>query len=78
MTVEERVLKLIAQAARTDAAKMNRDTEYVKDLNIVKSVAYFQLATMLEAELNIKVNFLKLRTKTVGETIDYIRTLVSP
>jgi acyl carrier protein len=77
MDLEERIFKLIAKAAQTDAAKVSRDTEYVKDLNIVKSVAYFQLATMLEAEFEIKVNFLKLRTTTVGETVDYIKSLVS-
>ncbi len=76
MAFEEKIFEIIAKVSHTDAAGITRETEYVKDLNVTKSVAYFQLAAMLDAELGIKLNFQKLRTKTVGETIDYINSMI--
>jgi acyl carrier protein len=78
VSIEERVFKIVAQACRTDATKIGRETEYVKDLNITKSVAYYQLSAMVEAEFNIKADFIKIKNSgTVGATVDYIKSLVS-
>ena len=76
MSIEEKVIKIVAQVCRTGEAGITRKTEYVKDLSVTKSVTYFQVASILEAEFDVKVNFQKLRTKTVGETIDYINGLI--
>lgn len=77
MSVEERVIQLIAQACHQDAAMIGRDTEYINDLGVTKSIAYFQLATLLEAEFDVRVDFTKIKNSgTVGITVDYIQGLV--
>ena len=75
MDNEEKIIKIIAKICKMDPADLSRETEYVKDLNILKSVKYYQLAVMLEEKFGVKVDYQKVKAHTIGETIDYIKSL---
>lgn len=77
MSVEERVFKVISKVCKVDVEKISRDSSYVNDFNIQKSVAYMQLAMMLEEEFDVDVEFYKIKNSgTVGATVDYIQSLI--
>ena len=73
MVTEEKILELIREICGKDLT-VTRDSEFVKDLGILKSVAYYELAAVLEEECGISVSFYDLKKlKTVGEAVDFIR-----
>jgi acyl carrier protein len=78
MSSAEKVIKIVARICKVDPATISRQTEYVRDLGIQKSVAYIQMITLLESEFDLELDFSKISNAgTVGTTVDYIDSLLA-
>jgi acyl carrier protein len=77
MSVEDRVIKIVAQIFKTEERKINRETKFVADLS-AKSRDFMAMIALLEYEFDIEIEYVKAINKTVGQTVDYVETLVKP
>jgi acyl carrier protein len=77
MSVEDRVIKIVAQIFKTEEGKINRETRFVADLS-AKSRDFMAMIALLEYEFDIEIEYVKAINKTVGQTVDYVETLVKP
>ena len=76
MNCEDLMIKSLARVLKIDPSNISRETEFVKDLGVQKSVVYVQLMVLLEDELDTDLDFSKLRNAgTVGAAIDYLDSL---
>jgi len=77
MSVEEKVKEIIATIFQIERGKITSDTHLVKDLHI-KSINLVEMIAWMEEEFNIQINLAEARRKnTVGEVIEYIKTLIT-
>jgi acyl carrier protein len=78
MSSTEKVIKIVARICKVDPAAISRQTEYVRDLGIQKSVAYIQMITLFESEFDLELDFSRIRNAVnVGATVDYIDSLLA-
>lgn len=75
MSVDERVKKVVAQIFKVEEGKINRETRFVKDLS-AKSRDFMAMIALLEYEFDIEIEYVKAINETVGQTMDYVETLV--
>ncbi|MFW5934388.1 MAG: acyl carrier protein [Halolamina sp.] len=70
--VEQRVTSIVADIFDEDPAAIDRDTEFVGDLN-AKSMDIIALLAALEGEFDIPISASEVRqNETVGAAVDWI------
>jgi acyl carrier protein len=75
MSNEELVIKSLARVLKIDPSGISRESDFVNDLGVQKSVVYVQLIVLLEEALDREIDFMKIRgAGTVGAVIDYLDT----
>jgi acyl carrier protein len=71
--MEEKVMSLVAEATKTDVAKISRDTSFIDDLNL-DSLDIVELMMKLEDETGIEIPESEAeKLKTVGNVLDFIK-----
>lgn len=76
MTKREEVLNTLIEVFELDKALVSEDSRYSEDLGVTKSFLFFQLHAVLEDRYNTNFDIYRLSADTIGETIDYIITII--
>jgi len=76
MSIEEEVIKIVAEQFKIEESQINRNTKFVDDLK-AKSIQIIEMCATMEDQFDIEIDMEEARkNKTVGEAIDYIEKLV--
>ena len=71
--IEAKVIEIVAEQMGTDKAKVNRDTNFVEDLN-ADSLDQVELVMEFEDEFETSIPDEKAeQLKTVGQAVDFIK-----
>ena len=71
--IEAKVIEIVAEQMGTDKAKVNRDTNFVDDLN-ADSLDQVELVMEFEDEFETSIPGAKAeQLKTVGQAVDFIK-----
>ncbi len=71
--IEAKVIEIVAEQMGTDKAKVNRDTNFVDDLN-ADSLDQVELVMEFEDEFETSIPDEKAeQLKTVGQAVDFIK-----
>ena len=71
-TVADKVIALVAQVTKTDAASITRDSTFGVDI-AAKSIHILQLVALLSNAFGVQVTMVEARkNSTVGDVIDMI------
>ena len=77
MSVEERVIEIVANQLGVDKEKVTRDSAFVNDLG-ADSLDFVELVMELEEEFNIDIPEDALDSiETVGQVIDFIQEAIA-
>jgi len=75
--VAERVIKVVAETLKLDAAQINGDSKFVEDLG-AESMQSVELIAAFEEEFDIEMDEEEaLDVKTVGKAVDFIAAYVN-
>lgn len=70
--VQERVIKVVAETLKLEAAQINADSKFVEDLG-AESMQSVELIAAFEEEFDIEMDEEEaLDVKTVGKAVDFI------
>ena len=76
MSIEEEVIKIVAEQFKIEESQINRNTKFVDDLK-AKSIQIIEMCATMEDQFDIEIDMEEARkNKTVGEAIDYIEKLL--
>ena len=76
MSIEEEVIKIVAEQFKIEESQINRNTKFVDDLK-AKSIQIIEMCATMEDQFDIEIDMEEVRkNKTVGEAIDYIEKLL--
>lgn len=76
MTKREEVLNTLIEVLSLDKSEVKENTIYDEKLGDDKDFLFFQLNAVLEDRYNIEFDIYSLKADTVGETIDYILSII--
>lgn len=76
MTKREEVLNTLIEVLNLDKSEVKENTIYDEKLGDDKDFLFFQLNAVLEDRYNIEFDIYSLKADTVGETIDYILSII--
>lgn len=76
MTKKEEVLNMVIEVLDIDKSVVREDSRYEEDLGITKPFLFFQLHAVLEDRYNIVLDIYNLHAETVGETLDYVISVI--
>jgi len=76
MSIEEEVIKIVAEQFKIEESQINRNTKFVDDLK-AKSIQIIEMCATMEDQFDIEIDMEEARkNRTVGEAIDYIEKLL--
>jgi acyl carrier protein len=74
MEVQEKVITLVSQATKTDAANISATTNFIDDLNL-DSLDMVELMMKMEDEFSVTIPEEETENlKTIGDIVNYIKT----
>ena len=72
--MEDRIIQLVSEATKTDAAKISAQTSFVDDLNL-DSLDMVELMMKMEDEFDIEIPENETEgLKTVQDVVNYLKT----
>ncbi|SHI53953.1 hypothetical protein [Parasporobacterium paucivorans] len=76
MTKREEVLNTVIEVLNLDREKVDEKSRYEQALEAGKKFMFFQLNAVLEDRFNTEFDIYSLEADTLGETIDYILSVI--